>query len=458
MIYLESKSCLIVSNSTEHRDMLIDVVARLGFHKSKVSKVDTFDDAVSTIKQDKCNFLITEYEIANKCGLDLLELHLKEVPDRLDGGFCLILPRDIGDESEDKNKNKNKGKDKDKEEKERENLESLRFKMVSTESLDLALEGDFTFDTVVEDLKAMFEKKADPNQETIAMEKAKECMYRKDFDQGLELFDKAKVSEVNIAYASYYQGMIYKELENASNAKECFEECYLSNSKHYNCLSQLLDIYIEEKNPQRAFEMCKGIYDHHPVQDHQVPIFTRLIIATNNFDEMGILADVVGDRNSESSLEVNKTLAAGLAISGKMLYDRGKPEVSIEQLIKGVTFAGADTAILKNIFVALIATGKDHQEIMEIFDSINNDIRKRREFSVFELEIIDKCAAAGEIVQYGSSLLRKGITSFKIYDIMIKRYIELKSKRDVIEDMCREAVKKNPSMEDRFMGYLKEID
>lgn len=428
--YLNGKKCLIVDNSSKNRADAISALKRVGFPLTEIEKCDSYDEAISLLKKDKYHFIIAALEIGSKSGLDFLPIHLEMIPDRLDGGFVLLLGVGNG-------------------------LDKLNIPPSEIDKIDCLVEGEVSEKILAMHLNGMIGKKANPDPYQMAISAANMLLKEGAIDNALVDFEKCKKLSDTPAEACLGEGLCYLKRGESDQAKSAFEECYLLSPNLYPCLKELLTIYMDAKDYPKAYEICNLIYRNHPIEEEQVPIFTRLIVGTNHCEEILQFCDAVMSKVSHDSKSL-KSVAAGLAVSGKGLLSQHKPEQAAEVFLRGVSFAKSDIPIMRTILAGLIEAGKSYDEILKILDSVDGNIRLSKDFSAMELEVRSLCGNPSDVIKFGTDILRRNVNTIKVYEILIKKYIEIGSKKDTIEDLCIEASKIHPSMEERFMGYLKK--
>ncbi|MFW5887682.1 MAG: tetratricopeptide repeat protein [Bacteriovoracia bacterium] len=421
--YLSDKGVIIISGHSSTRLSLLKTFSQMGFNRDKIYKAENFNEGLGLIQQNQPNFIFASSQLNNKTGYDLLETHLQIYPNRLIAGFCIISP---------------------------DNSLSETCK-VSEKEIDLQIIQPFTAQSVIDSFYESINSKVSPNNFQKAIEEARSYIHQKQYDLALTILEQIKMMD-NPVLAYFYEGQIYRNLEKIDKAVSSFEEGLTFDKHHFLTLNSLLEIYLERKNYPKAYKICNTIFKKYPINPEKIPDISRCMIATGNCDQLVSYFKTYKQKDYLSPT-LSRAIAAALAIAGKYYLKFNRRKDAIKVLKEAGQMAKGNIPILKSIISSLIMA-KLPEEADRLLMTIESEYRTNPEVIVMELEVFDHFGNAAQILKRATDSLNNGIKDPVVYDIIIKRSLEL-GKIDYAKEQCFKAKQEFPELQAHFNSYLK---
>lgn len=414
--YLSHKSALIADTNAVSRSSIMKFLHSMGMPSDRITSVDNFHDAQEAIQKYNPDIIFAEYVIQKNSGIELVPLHFAEKPNRLEASFYIIS-----------------------------NSNSMA---IAAQIAELDVDGLITKPYTVNGLKVCFingiAHKVKPTEYFQNLEKARKLMTEKKSEEALALLGETKLLTTEPSSACYVEGMVFKDIEKMLEAKNSFQEGIAFNPEHYKCLNSLFNIYLEEKNYDQAYELGSTLYKKFPISPTRIPEMTRLMIASNNFNDILELAAIFSKEESIDPLMITY-IAAALAIAAKHFAILNNKEETLKVVKQGSTLAAGNVKILRNMANSLIRV-KATEEAEKLLKLVSESDQSTENYQLMDFEINNALLPAADVIKRARDLLQKGVVDQTLYEIALTRFLESGFKQDVIEDLYRKAIKHFPHL------------
>lgn len=415
-LYLSSKSCLIADTNAVSRSSIMKFLHSMGMPSDKIYSVDNYIDAEGTLLKSRPDIIFAEYVIHKNSGLDLVPHHFNEKPNRLDASFFVIS--------------------------------SSNSMAIAAQIAELDVDGLITKPYTVNGLKVCFlngiSHKVKPTEYFQNLEKARKLSADKKHEEALELLKSTKTLTEEPSSACYAEGLIFKDIEKMLEAKNSFQEGLGLNPEHYKCLNTLFNIYLEEKNYDQAYTLGSTLYKKFPISPTRIPEMTRLMIASNNFNDIMELAAIFSKEESIDPLMITY-IAAALAIAAKHFALLNNREETVKIVKQGSALAQGNVKILRNMANSCLRVNatSDAEKLLKL---VSETDQSSEHYLLMDFEINNALLPVTEMIKRGRDLIQKGIIDQTLYEATLKRFVEGKLKQDAIDDLYLKAITHFPNL------------
>jgi tetratricopeptide (TPR) repeat protein len=419
--YLSDKSCLIVDSNAVSRQSILKFMVTSGVNKDKISTVDNFKEAEDAIKKNRPNIVFCEFKITKHLATELLPTHLEMNPNRLDASFFVIADS---------------------------NSMAIAAEVAENDVEGLIVKP-FTMNSLKSSLLNGIKEKINPTPYVQNLEKAKTVYRSKNFEEALAMLEQCKTMSKDPSNACYYEGNVHGEMTNLKMAKDSYYEGLSANPDHFRCLNELFKLSLNEKNYMEAFDHGTKIFKKYPVSPSRIPDLTRIIIASNQFEEIFELAQIFA---KEENLDPHMVayIAAGLAVTAKHYAKVGDEANTAKAVQKGISLSQGSVKILRNMAQSYLLINKP-QEAEKLLKQVNEQEQSTEHYLGMDFEISAATLPAGEIIKRGYELVKKGIKDQIIYEILIQKMKEGAAKPEMIEEIQSLAVRTYPELKAKFV-------
>ncbi len=425
--YFKGKVALIYETSSSGRSTLKKVLSNLGMDTINIHMVQDMEDAQIIMKSKKPHIVISAYNLGKYTGLDLLDIHLENSPNRLDVIFCLLSEKT-----------------------------SLAAATIALErEIDIYIARPFNLQVLEDEFLKVLEEKVSPSAQVKNLEEAKEYYFAKDYEKAIAQLERSVSHDAPtlVAKAQFYKGNSFKELGDLEKALESYIEALELDSKHYGSLQGARDITFEKKDYQEAYKFQARLLKEYPLNPFHIPLITKLSILTEQYDDIYKIWKLF-DQLEEADPIIKLNVSAGMTILAEHLMRSDKNDSAIEILESAVKFSMGKKEILRRIITNLIKLGAT-EKADQIFGSFADENKNTKEFKLMELEINNKAHSAEKTLMYAMNLTREGINDEIVYQIMLEKSVQLDRKAEEIDDIVHKATQLYPNSKERFVRIAK---
>lgn len=434
--YVKGKKFLIVDNSSVGKASIKKMLTQTAVSKTNILSANNFEDAKEIVKNQKPEWIFCNYMIGGESYEELLSLHLKMRPERITSGFILLSENN-----------------------------SLEISVhVAQSQVDKLVLIPFTVVSLQQEFLKVMLPKANPTPYQVHVELGKQYFYT-DPDKALSYFNKAKRLEKGPTAACYYEGMLYLKEKSLEKARSCFEEGLKYQPLHYQCLSELFQIMVKLDEKHKAYKLARCLIDHYPVNPELLPTLTWLSVACAEYDDIfeyhSAFKQVVNPDK-----DMKNYIAASMAIYGKkVIKDKFKEEkeTSSELYSKALEVIERASEICDGkplIYASLVEALKEAQEI-ELLDRVLSkalaQFPESREIRILEVLVGNLQATAAEGLKLVQDSIQKGLKSPELYEVLIKRAIEMNLAKQKVEEHYEKACRDFPDKRNSFEELISEI-
>jgi tetratricopeptide (TPR) repeat protein len=424
--YFSNKKWLVVEVSASVRSSLKKTIMQLGVKKDNLSDAVDFSQAKNIIETTSPNFVITNKVLDGGSGLDLFALQMNVSPNRLESGFYVLT-----DENS-----------------------IAEVSMVLEYEVDGMISMPFTGATI---LNAIVEGVKD---------KVKPTAYQNKVEDGRVNYINGKLTEAKNSLKAansldkkpylgeYLLGQVFHDEKKLDEATSSYEKSIAANAQYYKPLSRLAQIYYQNKEYEKAYNINLLMAQKYPIPPHKIPELIRLSIFNKKYEDIVNYSSLFNAIKNPSE-ELQKYLAAGTAILGKYFFSINDNEKAIDALRISFKNCNGKYEILKNI----TNTCEDHGKVDFLFELLEKaDLGKwpsnAQVFHFYTMHLTSK--SDQQVITYGEKLIKNNVKDPLVYKGLIKRGVLAARKPAFIEGLVTEASNSFPEFKDEFNTLAKK--
>ncbi len=427
--YLKTKSFLVVEPTVAGKTAIEKMLQKTAVARKNVKFAKTLESALEIMKDQMPNYVFTLDKLEDGPYHDLLELHLKQQPNRLDNGFFLLTDNDSTD-----------------------NITKL-----AQSEIDAMVILPFTVTSLQSEFLKVIVPKSAPSEYKILIESAREHM-RYDVDKAMSFLNKAKKADSKPFEAFYLEGLIHLGDKALELARESLEQSLKFNPSYYNSLKELFNIYISLKEKHRAYQVSKKLSENYPVNPKMIPDLAWVSVANAQYDD--ILDYHQAFKNVEDpDSEMRNYISASLAIYGKkIIKDKTEGNESVDQSLIDRALRLMDEASVvcddkPLVFASLINTlilSKNETITSKVLERAKSKFPKNKTIKTLEILADDASLPPSKSLKNAQDAVKSGLKSPEIYQIILKRSLELGLNESTIKDYLNEACQEFPQLSTEF--------
>lgn len=420
--FFNNKKGLCVATTDVNRHLFKTLMKNIQIPKDNIFLARSFKDARSYIDSEKPDIIVTEYELGELNGMDLLEIHKKHFPNRLHAVFCLVSGT----------------------------LSPNLICQMAEEEVDIYVPKPFTLTVLEKKFLHGCKNKIHPTDYLKELEKGKIHYNNCEYPEALEIFLNAKKLDPEPTTALLYEGLIYKNQDDDdNNAIKCFLEGIKYAPNHYRCLNELLNIFLEQRQYPQAHKVCRVISKYFPFKPDKIPQLIEMSLELKQYDDIIKYYETIRiAENLDPSIEV-KLIEALIKSAEDLIYLKNDNKTAMDFLRKATELAEGNEVILGDIVkVLILANELEEADLILSEIAVDSDSHK---LQTLQLQVFDLSKKSPEFVLKSAlGLLAKGNKDLLVYKIALKYSRKLDRRKDLIDDLVFQASKKYPNKSGLF--------
>ena len=424
--YFEDKTWLIVDPSTSTRTSIKKSIMQIGVKVANISDTDNINIAKEIIATKKPNYLLGNKTITGGTTMSLYKAHSEASPNRIKSGFFIIA-----DES---------------------SLSEVAY------ALEYEMDGmiitPFTGLTIIECLVNSLIPKLTPTPYLMKIEEGREHFMKGNFTKAEEIFQSAMMLTRYPYEANYFLGQIFEANKEISMAITAYEDSVTLNSGYFKALNRLSQLYYQQKDFKKAYEVNVSISEKYPTPPNKIPELIKLSIINKKYEDINNYLKLFNAIESPD-IDTQKSLSAGLAVLGKHFFSMGEEARAIDALKVAFRYCNGKYEIVKS----LVQSFEEHHQLDILAEMFNQTELSHWSDNVQALYFYTLNLTSKDdhnVILVGEQMLKRNIKDVLIYKGLIERGIKLKRKSGVIEGLILEAIKSFPAHKSEFENYQKK--
>lgn len=423
--YLETKTVLIADSGASSRAGLFSIMKDLGAKPNNIHMVNHFEQAESFIIEKKPHVILADFDLGNRCGLDLFRSQKEQRPKEVKD--CLfVIATGNGSQS--------------------------AVARACEEDIDAFILKPFNVIQVRSILIKAAAQKLQPSEYHQVIEQAKSFIEKMNLDEAEALLKKAKSMDSSPTTACYYLGQVQYLRKVIDAAKGEYNQGLSFNKIHYRCLVGLYDLLMTQNDHRAAYEVVKKISQYFPANPKRLAEVLKLAIQTQQYEDIERYYALFTSLDQRDETLIRYVCAALIICSKHYISANIGHGRAIELLKKTAITAGNRTKILREIVLTLTdnGLGKDAEYFLSRFPP---EYHLTDEFSVLSFLVSQTNPAHAPTPELGKKILLRGVIDDRLYKCMIEGYLR-KNQLESAQDMAIDAGNKIPTKKAEFMALL----
>ncbi len=421
--FLADSRALIVDSSSSARTRLVTGLVQLGAKRHNILSTGSFEEAQANISSDAPRIVLCDFTISGRSGLDLLQEQRASNPDLKQCVFVLVTA----------------------------NTAQSAVARAAEEDVDTFILKPYTQEIFRKSLTAAVSSKINPNEYLKTIESGRTKLSHAEIDDAIQYFEKAMEMSPQPTLACYYLGQTDLMRDSVNKATQNFEKGLTYSRIHYKCLVGLFEVLTQQKRHAESYDVVKRIAQYFPANPARLASALRLAIVTNNYDDIESYYRIFLQLDERPDELINYMCSA-LAVTGKHYLLKKANRRALELLEKAIVSSAGRTRFIRYAIECLIESNMS-SEADGWLKRFPREAREGEDYAVSDLLVMGKFAQSGRVLQRGRELLKKGIESAPVYQVMIE-HAARSGQIETAEDLLRVASAKWPAHSGRFKKLL----
>jgi len=415
----------LIADPSTGRKSIRKLLSDIGVKTSQVDVAEGFGDAKEILEKHKCNIVFADSSLGNKQGLELLILHKQVVPaDRIRAAVYFTA-------------------------KDSNSMAAT----VADDDVDGIIIKPFTFGILQEKIIAVLTKKIHPSPADKLLEEGKLYFSQNKLDDAITAFRQTIQLDPSAAIAYSMLGASLAKNQEPDEAILAFDQGLKCNPTHFRSLCGKLDLLLSLNRVAEAYEVGKTIALNHTIPLGRIPDLIRLSILNSKFDDVCDFYKYAETLAASADL-ARRPIAAGLVVAGLHFLRTKNVAQAIDAFRKAENASMGSPQIVSRIIIAL-ADAKLESEFNALLGRASPEVRQSPAVLTAEVNFIDKTQGPQKGLDAAYGLIRQGVVVEKIFEIAIRRSIELKRKPESIQELLDLAMSKIPERKEFFENLGK---
>jgi CheY-like chemotaxis protein len=426
--YIRAKKITVVDSQASSRAALARTLVELGATIGQITLHSSFAAAKVTIKETCPDILLTEFDLeGGACGLDLLVSQRKANNQSKKSLFILITG----------------------------NTSQAAVARAAEEDVDGYLLKPYTLDGLRMSLTKYAVEKAYPGPYTMMIEKGKEKIESKDYEDAIKIFEDAKKLDPKPALACFYQGFIDAERKILSNAEGKYRSGLDYNKIHYKCLVALFELFMGQSRNKEAYEVVRKIARYFPANPDRMAAVLRLAVINEAYEDIESYYQLFRRLDHRNETLV-RYVCASLIVCGKYYLQKKAVPRAVELFDKAKTTGARNPRLLREIISSLLQYDLS-SEATAFLEAYPPEFQGSPEYAALKYAVTERDLPIGQSIDMGRDLIQKGVHEYLLYFVLIRRSLQA-GLSDHADQLIAEIMTAWPDKAEDIKKMVREAD
>lgn len=421
----EASQIVVISSNKSLRTNIKKILTDMGFNLASIGIFDDYQTGLKIIEEHTPAIVICSLQEDKIQFNRLLEMHKKLLPNRYKNLFFLMTER-----TEAYFKNYKYDFD---------------FKDIYSGVQNYAALTNFFVENLKDALNFTKEK--------LLQAKIQELINNSEIDKVMSIVSTLDDKHINSNLRIDLLAKISALNNNNQDALRYFNESFAINDSSYITNINLIKIYFDMKEYDKAFSLIKHFTKNHECSPMHIPIFLKVFLFNKDYlNVIRFCSKYITDGTIDQTVKLN--MAAALALSGKHLITE-KPYLAKESLELALSISGGTSFnILSMIITSILDTTKDYAYAEQLLDQYKSNFSNHIQYPILCFEVAKSRLNPNETFIQTTQLLKEGFKSKSIYESLINASIIIGRKKELIEDIVYDACNTFPENCDFFKTLI----
>lgn len=441
--YLKDKLILIAHGETNTRADIRIVLKEMGVDTKQMLICVDVKTAVQTLEKNSPHIMIIESKIRGESCVPLQHKHLQLCPNRAETISIALGHKPPSTDY----------------------FHSLLYYQ------DAVLDKPYFRGKFIEVFKELVIKKATQSQNLKMSLKALAPFFKGQLEGVPEIIAKLQEKNISNEWTSYAEGTILHIEKNYKESEKRFREGLSSNMHSFYCLKGLYEVLRDQKKFAEAYLVVDRLIKDYTFDPRTLPEMSKVYVINEKYDDIIKFCDEytsyekidemfgLNDEEGEPEALQNEILTFRTKVSicllacAKLFSQKGEKDKAQEVYQRSFYLAPEERVNIRGqIIHELINMGR-RPLASKLLAEVNPELFDDN-LSIASLILNEAQLAAGAVLNEGIKLLQKGIKDSRVFDIVIRKSVELQRRGSAIKELVEDAVKAHPQMKKYFERYL----
>ena len=425
--YIGDRKILIADPQVTSRTSMARVLIDLGARTENIALVTSYEEGVAFIEKKSPNVIISDYNLGNRGGLDLLQkMRDMENIDPKQSLFILVTG----------------------------NNSQSAVAQAAEEEVDTYILKPFTPSQLRLQIMRAAIQKLMPSDYMEAIQRGKTLLFEGKISEAKAAFFDATKLDPKPSLAWGYHGQAEAMEQLLEEARGSYGSGLKYNKIHYKCLVGLFETLMTQNQHQEAYDIVKKIAQYFPANPKRLTSVLRLAVVTQSYDDIEKyyhLYTQIDDR----SAELTNYMVAALVICGKFYMKKQMIARAADLYERAIITSQGKPKVIKEIVMSLVGQGNEHfsQKFLSRFPS---GAQSSTDYLALKLAVRDITQPKGVTINEGKNLILKDHHDPIIYEIVIKRELE-SGHKDEAEHYAQQAANRWTDQKEHFLSLTQDL-
>tara|TARA_B100001248_G_scaffold262270_1_gene257131 strand:- start:13946 stop:15241 length:1296 start_codon:yes stop_codon:yes gene_type:complete len=425
LIFFADKKALVLDKSSSIRSMLERVLTNIGVEKANIISLKNYDHAVDYIKNHKPEIIISDFEVHDRYGLDLIPYINEYVESPFEKIFVVVT----------------------------ENATDSSVADAAEEEVDGYLLKPFSSEQFEAYLLSIAQRKMNPSEYTKTILKGRRFLEAEKSKDARAQFLIAINQSDKPTLAYYYLGKIAHDQGQLDEALEYYQKALGLTPLHFKCLVGDFIIHLEQKKNELAYKKISHISQYYPLSPQLLKFALLLCITTYQYKDVERYFDryMKLDRKPD---DLKKVVSQALLTSGIDLLNNDNTEEALSYFLKGAVINGRTVEYLNKVIDVLIKNDMldDADRYIGMFEP---DDVGGAQYKQLLFKISAERNTYDQVLEEGKKLINSGEANPDVF-IKVLDILTTTKNEKMLESIAYKAMDQFPNYRDLFKNYLPE--
>lgn len=420
----ERLRALIVDNSLAAIETMNAALVRAGFSEKNIFKTRSFSEAQAIIENQNIDFLLLDFLIEGRPGLDLVQKHCALGVAKM----AMIVTY---------------------------NNSSSAIAEAAEELVDDYIIKPFFVQNLQERIEGLLKRKLFPPKYIEEIRKGKQFLLENKFEAAQFQFQSASFLDSKPTLAYYYMGQTSFFQNEFSKAIGDYQRGLEFRPLHFKCLTGQFDSYFEQKKFHEAYEMVPQLVQNYPLGPKRLCHLFVAAVYSGRLDEVSRYYDLFLQIEHVTP-ELRRVFSAALFVAGRFYLNRKDLNQAVQCFEYGLQVVGADAHYIEKIVRVLVRYGAEASGAASKFlRKYPGDQVGGATHSVLSYLVSQYFRTPQQMIEMGRHLAQKNYADQDSYRLLVD-YLLKEGKQLLAEDYSHRASKLFPQWADRDQD--KDLD
>lgn len=413
-VFLQESPCLIADPSPSFSATIQFALQQMGIRLSQIVIARKFSDAKKLAIEKKPRLIITEHQIENGFGLDLIEIQDSQFEQSQRISFITT-----------------------------QNSTESTIAEAAEGQVDGYMLKPFPMSAFQKRMTEIVNQKINPSEYLLKVNSGKIHFAKSEFDMALGEFLAAKSLKEKPTLACFFAGNSFNAKGDYLSALKEYKQGQSYQALHYLCLTGEFDALVTLKNYEAAYELIEPIRKNYPITSRRLANMFVAAVYTNHFDDLSTFYSLYCGLDIRTP-ELIQISSIAMLTAGKYFIKQQNFKKALEYFEIGLMINGRSFSFLERIvmeFTKMNAFVEAELMLSKVNPlDIGTDHYTRLHFQVSQLIL-----PPAEMVEKSRKIISAGLGTPEIFKSVVLAMAKL-GKETLAESTISKAIESDPKL------------